>query len=368
MKLLLKLILTFVISLATSRYSWGLEIDEKLTTRFLKISSSNRTVLINRGLEDGLVVGDHAKFFLTTGVIARGVVVKASPTRSIWSIYRIVNPEKIYKDLAVNIKITNPVEITDDPTKSLYVKSAQTKVQVLRGDTDVPTQVLTEDEKADLGGVDDFGEVITGSAKLVDKTKDWEAFGLLNFNNATGTVNEGNDQTFESTGSNIDFSLGVEKYFSSTNSFLKQLSVFAMIRSGNSTLTSIEGSQIENSVFEYGGGAHYHFMTTPFALGRLIPFFGGSFGLGTVSSTLTFLGNNVTGTSQSPVEGSSNFFSFGGGIKYFTQRGFGVRALVDFYRRSETYTFAEESSSITSAEVTRTTSGPRFMLGLAYRW
>jgi len=36
----------------------------KTYTSILKVSNSKKTVLINRGAEDGLVVGDHAKFSL----------------------------------------------------------------------------------------------------------------------------------------------------------------------------------------------------------------------------------------------------------------------------------------------------------------
>ena len=47
---------------------FALEIDEKLTTRVVDISESRKTILINRGIEDGLAIGDHAKFFVSTGL------------------------------------------------------------------------------------------------------------------------------------------------------------------------------------------------------------------------------------------------------------------------------------------------------------
>ena len=99
--------------------AFALEIDEKLTLRFLKVSSTKKTVLINRGGEDGLVVGDHAKFFITAGVVARGVAEKVSPSRSVWSLYRIVDEAEITQDKVLNLKIASPVKITDDPSKSL---------------------------------------------------------------------------------------------------------------------------------------------------------------------------------------------------------------------------------------------------------
>ena len=44
-----------------SQAAHALEIDEKLTLRVLSVSESKKTFLINRGLEDGLVVDDYYK-------------------------------------------------------------------------------------------------------------------------------------------------------------------------------------------------------------------------------------------------------------------------------------------------------------------
>ena len=105
-----------------SHMIFALEIDEKLSIRFLKVSNSKKTILINRGSEDGLAIGDHAKFFITTGVIARGVVEKVSPSRSIWSLYRVVDSVEITDGKVLNLKIASPVKITDDSTKLVIIK------------------------------------------------------------------------------------------------------------------------------------------------------------------------------------------------------------------------------------------------------
>ena len=135
------IVLTFGPLLFWSTSSFSLEMDEKLTVRVLSLSNSKKTMLVNRGLEDGLVVGDHAKFFLTTGVVARGVVVKASPSRSIWSMYRLVNPQEIESDKVINLKISTPVKLTEDPTKMLVEAHSEIEagsevlaVPVARGD------------------------------------------------------------------------------------------------------------------------------------------------------------------------------------------------------------------------------------------
>jgi len=93
---------------------WALEVDEKLTARIIRTSETRKTIMVNRGTEDGLVEGDHAKFIVTAGIVARGVCVKVSPTRSVWSIYRLVNADFIVNDSVMTLKMTPPVKITKD--------------------------------------------------------------------------------------------------------------------------------------------------------------------------------------------------------------------------------------------------------------
>lgn len=359
-----------------SGYLHALEIDEKLTTRFLKVSRTKKTVLINRGLEDGLVVGDHAKFFLTTGVIARGVVVKASPTRTIWSIYRLVNDSRIIPDSVVNIKITSPTTITTDPTRSLYDNSnatmtAGTEVMTLRGDSRMPptgrvrtTENLTDDERQELdslGTVDMAGfPVVESPGMHNDKTL--EAYGLIHFNSLSASVDEGDAGTFIGEDANIDFSLGIEKYFANQTGLLSKISFFALIHNSSNSITSAQGQTTQTSVFEYGIGAHFHYIAPALSYNRLIGFAGVSLGVGSVSDTIELLSNNSTQTANT-LEGSSSFLSLATGIKYYTRNGFGARAVLDFYRRSESYQFDEGEDSFT-----KVVSGPRLLLGLSYRF
>ena len=144
----------------------ALEIDEKLTLRFLKVSSTKKTILINRGGEDGLVVGDHAKFFITSGVIARGVVEKVSPSRSVWSLYRVVDSNEITDDKVLNLKISSPVKITSDPTKSL-------KEEPIPGGTEdlgsSEGEAESGENKNELNEVTPNGEFSMESEELSDK-------------------------------------------------------------------------------------------------------------------------------------------------------------------------------------------------------
>src|SRR5690606_11968702 len=97
----------------------ALEVDEKLTVRILKTSDTRKTILINRGTEDGLVEGDHARFMVTAGIVARGMILRVSPTRSVWSIYRLVNADYIVNDSVMTLRITPPVKVTKDDSQTL---------------------------------------------------------------------------------------------------------------------------------------------------------------------------------------------------------------------------------------------------------
>ena len=97
----------------------ALEIDSTFLARFLKFSNSKRTVLINQGQEAGLEVGNHAKISLPGGMAARAVVVKLAPTRSVWSVYRFVDKDKLVPQTVATFKITSAVKLTSDESKHL---------------------------------------------------------------------------------------------------------------------------------------------------------------------------------------------------------------------------------------------------------
>lgn len=365
----MKLISVLLLLLSFTSLS-ALEVNEKLTTRFLKVSGSKKTVLINRGLEDGLVVGDHAKFFLTTGVIARGVVVKASPTRTIWSIYRIIDVGALFPDKVVNLKITTPVKISEDPSKSVYALEPNVNVPVAVGGeppslADMPTgRVLTEGDQKELASFKEDTSMLMGggSATGEDPRKDFEAWGLVHLNNLSSSIEYGSRGSSTGQSATVDFSLGVEKYFYKPGTFLHNFSFSAVVHNSTIKSDSVQGQQVSSSVFEYGLSASYHFLHSPFTYGRFIGFGTLGAGVGNASDTIDFLDPDSSQASQT-FSGTSNFLFFGGGVKYFTKRGFGFRGIVDFYRRTESYVVENENETYT-----KVVSGPRVLMGLAYRW
>lgn len=365
----------------------ALEIDEKLTLRFLKVSSTQKTVLINRGGEDGLVVGDHAKFFITAGVIARGVAEKVSPSRSVWSLYRIVDPTEIVNDKVLNLKIATPVKITEDPSKSLKEEpipggsdSMSTEDTAAAGEE----LAVSDEDRDELKGLG-FNEDATGvapaktSAKTKGKkssakqtsvmedvtpaystsSKSWEVWGTMYVNALTGTVDSGSEaeQSTSAAASAIDFSGGIEKYFVNNNNFLKEFSILAFLH--KKSVESGDTIKSKTDWLEYGAGINYHFYHSAASVNRLIGFGSLTFGKGTATVSSKTVTNSVG--DENSAEGSNTFFSAGVGAKYVLNNGFGLRASLDYYSSNESYVFEETTT-------TRTLAGPRIQFGLSYRF
>lgn len=374
--------LTLVLFIFASNL-YALEIDEKLTLRFLKVSATKKTVLVNRGGEDGLVVGDHAKFFITAGVVARGVAEKVSPSRSIWSLYRVVDPNEITEDKVLNLKIATPVKITDDSSKSLKEEPIPSGTDTIADTEDSSGKevIVTDSDKEELAalGIEDATtksdaktsakptKVISQDKKteaplelpseLADKHKSWEAWGTFYVNSLSGSVEStsasSSTEPTESSASTVDYSAGIEKYFFNYDNFMKEVSATVFIH--KRTVENGDTISTSSDWFEYGVGASYHFYNSATSLNRLIGF--GNFTLGKGSATL----ENKVITSES-VEGSNSFYSIGAGTKYVLPNGFGIRASLDYYSSSETYDFADGTTK------DRTLSGPRIQFGLSYRF
>lgn len=363
----------------------ALEIDEKLTLRLLNVSGTQRTVLVNRGAEDGLVVGDHAKFFITAGVIARGVVEKVSPTRSVWSLYRIVDSNEIVKDKVLNIKISTPAKITDDPTKTLQetgvLEQGTDAVISSRGDD----MMSLNDESAELSEFDQTAEAPaqrTRSKKNVDpkikklddipiassvtsygtmNDRTWEVFATAYVNSFSGeTTSDTEASTYDSSdvkSSQMSFTLGVEKYFFNSSGFLKNFSAFGFLN--KKTIEVGSDSYSKSDWLDYGLGVNYHFYNRPNEVNALIGYATASFGLGSVTDTTSVYVNGTLEDTE--LSGSSNFISVGVGMKYLTRNGLGLRAILDYYTTSQEVTIADEV-------VTTKLSGPRIQMGLSYRF
>lgn len=386
---MMKSILLLSAILGTS-VTHALEIDEKLTLRFLKVSNTKKTVLINRGAEDGLAVGDHAKFFITSGVIARGVVEKVSPSRSIWSLYRVVDPGEITDNKVLNLKIASPVKITDDPSKSLKdepIPGGSEKMDIntpaAGGEAGDEAPVLDDADKKELEGLGIEDEAPAPKAKKKEKAavskketqemavdlhtdgrvfhdRDWEVWGTLNLNSLSGThTNPATDTTNDSSRSQLEGTLGVEKYFSGVSSeFWRNFSaqLFGNLQSSKAGSSNTTTTQTHTDI---GAGASYHFFHAPNSINQFIGFGNVSFGMGSNSI------NTETVSATTNNKGSENFFSVGIGSKYYLANGIGFRAMLDYTHRSEGIDV--ETAGETHTE-TDSLSGFRAQMGFSYRF
>ena len=341
----------------TTFSSNALEIDEKLTVRVLGLSGSKKTLLTNRGLEDGLVVGDHAKFFLTTGVIARGVVIKASPGRSIWSVYRIIDADKIINDKVMNIKIASPVKLTEDPSRAIKADDMSGTIPVMsRGKQTEPLPEVSAEEQSELSGMmDDQAPIVVGG---ISSNKTLEVFGVLSLNSMSGTYEQG-DAAGDSSVGNVDLTLGFEKYFSTKGSFLENISIFGMI-SKRSSKSGLEVSTSSDWT-EYGIGANWHFYNRPLSNNKPIGFITAAGGVGSATTEVEVASS--TTASVDPLTGSSNFMLLGVGGKYYLRNGFGARLTLDYFRSGSTFEFDDSDESLTLS-----LSGIRFRVGMSYRF
>ena len=341
---------TSIFLLITIIYSsnvMSLEIDEKLTTRIMEVSSTKKTILLNRGLEDGLVVGDHAKIFLTSGVIARAIVVKASPRRSIWSIYRLISPDKIIANKVVNIKVTSPLTITEDSSRTIHPPQTSPDVNAL---DDIPK--LNNEEENDLHSLGNSSHPHNDGIPM---DRSFEAWGMIHLNSFSGSTGS----NVKTTLSDLNLSIGVEKYLNPIKrNFLKNISFSVFYHYSKSLTASINGDSTGNLAHEFGAGISWHFLAPALSYHRPIAFVQGTYGIGRVEDI-----SQVYDTEQYVLEGVDNFFSLGAGLKYYAMKGWGGRILADFYNRNEHYTM-ESSNQGKSKQF----NGMRIMLGLAWRF
>jgi hypothetical protein len=357
-----------VLSALLTEHAMGLAVDEKLPLRILKVSDSKKTMLINRGVEDGLIVGDHARFFLTTGVVARGILIKLSPTRSVWSLYRLSVPEEVAVEKVMNLKITPPVKLTNDPTKMLAEEDVNTQapegVVIAKGANEGSSDSgLSGEESKDLSHL----KKMTPAAEITFMSnRSLELWGMFQLDLSTSTNSQGSKgQETKGSSKQIEILVGGEKYFTSQNRWYSALSFYPFIQYMKRESSNVDGSTISTGLTGYGAGVSWHFFHPPMMFGVPIVFVTASFSLGTVDDVedLTPTVNSTVIESSSALKGKYTAFSGGLGLKYYFAKGIGLRGVLDYYRRGESYTVADSADPFT-----KIVSGPRILLGLSYRF
>lgn len=360
MRLLLGLILIFSFS------AHALEVDEKLTVRILRTSETRKTVMINRGTEDGLVEGDHAKFIVTAGIVARGVVVKVSPTRSVWSIYRLVNADFIVNDSVMTIKISPAVKVTKDESQALVQEDTPTKAA--SGDPaqlGIPLADGAQDMTA--AGEDALSQTDLKSLESSEPTiipeKNIEVFGIMNISGLTAnTKTDSGSDSFNNSQSYMHFGLGGELYPQKEREWYSHFSFQGMVNLIRQDSQAYNGAGVTNNLTEFSFGVNWHPTKLPSTVMDFVPYIHLEVNLGTVKSTFK-PGSDDPGGNEFDANGGTQGFGVGFGYKFFTAKGFTARAIIDYYMRTEKY--KEDAGA---NQFNKTVGGPRFMFGLGYRF
>ena len=350
--------LFLLLSILISFSLHALEVDEKLTVRVLKSTETRKTLMLNRGSEDGLVEGDHARFIVTAGIVARGVLVKVSPTRSIWSIYRLVNADFIVNDAVMTIKITPPVKITKDETQTIVAEDTPSRPVGDPNQLGIPLAEGAQDiATADPNMTIDESEVMA----LEDVTiveKNVEVFTLLNI---SGLAASTKSDVSEGKGAYAyhHIGIGAELYSQKERSWYSRFSLTGAFNVMRLSSQSYNGVSANNDTSEFEFGVNWHPGTMPSQTNRFIPYVHLA---GMIGSTKSLYRDDVTDTERD-ASGSTNGFSVGFGFKYYARSGFGGRVLFDYYQRAEK--FGEDDAG---QSFNRTVGGPRLLLGFSYRF
>ena len=360
----MKLVLCFLLVIMTAN---ALEIDEKLTLRIVGVSDTRKTILVNRGSEDGLAKGDHAKFYLSLGVVARGVCIKLSPGRSVWSMYRLVNADYIKKDEVMKLKITAPVKITKDESRTLVAD-------------DTASRLNTSDPR-DLGipladGANDLKELPQNNnmaSKGLSETEIYstnlnelnkELYGSFHYSSKSSeATNKSSTDAFSATETNLLLDAGLEYFFKDESKWYSRISVLGIFRLLRVSVQSAEGtSTSENSSF-FGAGLNWYPLTRPSKVYKFIPFGHFAYYLGSTASGFSPGDsiNSIVNSEDTP--GSFTSVVLGGGFKYYLHNGYGAFMRLDYEFRSDE--FAEDSIQQQRA---KTSVGPRIFTGLTYRF
>ncbi|MFY7992606.1 MAG: hypothetical protein ACOVP4_04875 [Bacteriovoracaceae bacterium] len=94
----------------------ALDFSEVLPNIRILQALPQNVVMINRGVEDGIYKGDHARLVNMDGYAARAVCLSSRSEASYWRLYRIVNPASISKDFVYKIVGMNDSELPDSKT------------------------------------------------------------------------------------------------------------------------------------------------------------------------------------------------------------------------------------------------------------
>ena len=345
--------------------SFALEIDEKLTLRIVKTSDTRKTVLINRGQEDGLAKGDHAKFYLSVGVVARGVVIKVSPTRSVWALYRLVNANYIKDDQVMKLKITAPVKITKDESRDLVWDDVPSRVSKDPRDLGIPLASGADDIELEneMGRADGpvFVETSFKSERINSSNK--EVFGTFYYDSKSSTVSANSGAEFSGTDMSMILDAGLEYFFSNQSNWLSRLSLIGAYRMISRSTLAFEGTEVQENASLFGVGTSLYPLAKPDVTHRIIPFAQFMYFTGSLKSNYAIQNPSTATVGNQELSAVITMFSVGGGAKYIFNNGFGVSAKLEYQSRVDAF-----EADAANVSWDKSSSGPKIMSSFSYRF
>lgn len=128
--------------------SWGLDLNESLETRILRVLP-NGTVVINRGAEDYINDKEHVKLMIGEKFIARAVAVQVSMGVTYLKLYRIANPDLVNTDRDYQVKAINtsqvPIYVEEKvSTEKYYADLAAEEQRIAMGISNNNKQLTTD--------------------------------------------------------------------------------------------------------------------------------------------------------------------------------------------------------------------------------
>lgn len=344
--------------------SLALEIDEKLTLRIVGLSETRKTVLINRGVEDGLAQNDHAKFYISSGVVARGVCIKVSPTRSVWSLYRLVNADFIREEQVMKLKITPAVKITKDESRMLVTDDTAEVVAKDPRDLGIPLAEGANDLSFEQNrSIRDNLNTLEGNNNLLQMNR--EIFGMFSysvFNEKSSPDDNTDDFALDIT--NMVLRAGGEWYFDREDQWYTRFSfafTFSYLRSAGQ---SFQGMSVSEDTNEFGLGVNLFPFKRPSEVNTILHYFNYTFSLGSTTSRFRQGAEAGVGSRRDEsVDGSVLANSFGYGMRYYTTQGYGARIELSYYLRGDTYADDSLGTSWIKTQV-----GPRVLMGISKRF
>ena len=341
--------------------AWALEIDEKLTLRIISTSNTKKTISINRGIEDGLKQSDHAKFYVSEGVVARAVCIKLSPTRSVWSVYRVVNANFINNDQVMKLKITPPVKITKDESRMLVEDNEGSNLVKDPRDLGIPLADNADDLAASQVARITSVNVVADSVDLASRNK--EVFGMIHYSSDTEkSTQDNNGAEYSQAVDNLFLLAGAEYYFLDKSKWYSMFSLIGSFSLDRRTVMGYQGATVKENTSEFAGGINFHPFKHPSESRSIIYYLSGSIGIGSVTSTYS-PGNENVAYKEETLNASVFAYHFGGGFKYYTGEGFGMRAEFSYHVRGDQY--GADTSEVTW---TKAKSGPKLLVGISYRF